>query len=154
MNKYTKIKSEALEMSINKAQHRLRKNIMFSMMQRLNEDNCYRCGEKIVDINTLSIEHKTSWLYSEDPKKLFWDLDNIAFSHLKCNISHSNLGKTMSEEARKNISIGHMGHKRTKESIEKTRLANIGRKHTKETKEKMRNAKLGKRRAPNHGAWL
>jgi recombinational DNA repair protein RecR len=26
-------------------------------------------------------------MYSEDPVKLFFDLDNIAFSHLRCNVS-------------------------------------------------------------------
>jgi len=33
----------------------------------------------------LSIEHITPYLDSDDPKKLFFDLNNIAFSHLKCN---------------------------------------------------------------------
>jgi len=35
---------------------------------------------------TFSIEHVIPWLDSEDPVKLFFDLDNISFSHLKCNV--------------------------------------------------------------------
>jgi hypothetical protein len=34
----------------------------------------------------LSIEHKIPWLDSEDPKDLFFNLNNIAFSHLTCNV--------------------------------------------------------------------
>lgn len=31
-----------------------------------------------------SVDHKKEWLY-EDPQ-LFWDLENISFSHLSCNV--------------------------------------------------------------------
>jgi len=34
-----------------------------------------------------TIEHKVPWLDSEDPVKMFFDLDNIAFSHHKCNVA-------------------------------------------------------------------
>lgn len=33
----------------------------------------------------LSIEHKAPWLHRDSA--LFWDLDNIAFSHLACNVN-------------------------------------------------------------------
>jgi hypothetical protein len=49
-------------------------------------DNCYRCNLKIIDISTLSIEHKVSWRKADDPIYAFYDLNNIAFSHLRCNI--------------------------------------------------------------------
>lgn len=32
------------------------------------------------------IEHKIPWLDSDKPKELFFDLENIGFSHLSCNI--------------------------------------------------------------------
>ena len=35
----------------------------------------------------MSIDHKTPWLHSEDPRGLFFDIDNIAFSHKSCNYS-------------------------------------------------------------------
>ena len=36
---------------------------------------------------TFSIEHLKPWLDSNDPVGLYFDLDNISFSHLSCNIS-------------------------------------------------------------------
>lgn len=69
---------------IGTAQHHLRRLIMFDLVKRLNLDTCFRCNAKIENVSQLSIEHKEPWL-DNDPK-LFWDLDNIAFSHLSCNI--------------------------------------------------------------------
>jgi len=57
----------------------------FDLIKRLNLDLCYRCGYKIEHECELSIEHKESWLDSSNPKKLFFDLENIGFSHLSCN---------------------------------------------------------------------
>lgn len=54
-------------------------------------------------MDELSIEHKTPWLDSEDPKALFFDLNNIAFSHLSCNVSaakHPNKKYASEEEAK------------------------------------------------------
>ena len=82
-----KKKSKQLGMNHGTAQHRLRKMIMFSLIQQTGLDICHQCGKSIVDIDTLSIEHKVRWLNSEDPIGLFFDLDNIAFSHMKCNYS-------------------------------------------------------------------
>lgn len=65
------------------ASHKLRKMILFSLVQRIGEDVCYRCGRKIENLEQFSIEHKKKWLGID--AKLFWDLDNIAFSHLSCN---------------------------------------------------------------------
>lgn len=76
-------KSNTLGMSHGTACNRLRKNILFSLLTKLNENVCFRCGKTIVSVDELSIEHKQPWEgISAD---LFWDLDNIAFSHLGCN---------------------------------------------------------------------
>src|SRR5208337_1181060 len=65
------------------ATNKLRKQIMFRLLQRLHENFCFRCGYEIEVIDDLSIEHKQPWEgISAD---LFWDEDNIAFSHLRCN---------------------------------------------------------------------
>lgn len=37
--------------------------------------------------DTFSLEHIEPWLDSEDPVGLFFNQDNISFSHLSCNIS-------------------------------------------------------------------
>ncbi len=78
-------KDKQLKMSHGTAANRLRKMILFKLIQQLTLDSCFQCGKIISDITNLSIEHKIPWLNSSDPIGLFFDLDNIAFSHLKCN---------------------------------------------------------------------
>lgn len=64
----------------------LRKKILFKLIKDTENDICFQCNKKIENIDELSIEHKKPWLDSEKPLELFFDLENIAFSHLKCNI--------------------------------------------------------------------
>lgn len=78
-------KKDLLGMPFGTANGRLKKNLLFTFAQKLDMDTCFQCGEKITDIDTFSIEHKDSWMNSEDPVKAFFDLDNIAFSHASCN---------------------------------------------------------------------
>ena len=89
-----KIKSEKLGMPFGTANNRLRKSILWSLVQKLNLDTCFQCNTKITDASELSIEHKKAWLHSKDPLKLFFDLDNISFSHLSCNVGMFNRTKT------------------------------------------------------------
>ena len=79
-------KSIFLGMPFGTASNQLRKRIMLNLLQKLGEDFCYRCGQKIETVDELSIEHKKAWQGVDI--SLFWDLDNIAFSHLDCNIRH------------------------------------------------------------------
>lgn len=79
--------SMLLGMSFGKANQRLRKMIIFHLVKKLNLDICFRCQKKIEKIEELSIEHKTPWLNSDNPKFNFFDLNNISFSHCKCNYS-------------------------------------------------------------------
>lgn len=78
-------KSDQLGMNISTAQNRLRKDLLWHFVVKCEENTCFKCGEKITDKKDLSIEHKEPWLDAEDPLGLFFDLDNIAFSHLHCN---------------------------------------------------------------------
>jgi hypothetical protein len=84
-----KQKSEQLNMSFGAAGNQLRKSIIFHLIQKCGLDTCYQCGKKITSVDELSIEHKVPWQSSSDPKRLFFDIENIAFSHLKCNVSAS-----------------------------------------------------------------
>lgn len=79
-------KHKALGMHYGTATSRLRKVLLFNFAEKLGLRNCFRCGIYIESIDEFSIEHKTSWLYSDDPFKTFFDVDNIAFSHLVCNV--------------------------------------------------------------------
>lgn len=85
MSRSNEKKSRQLGMPHGTASGKLRKQIMFHLMQKCGMDTCHQCGKKIESIDTLSIEHKTPWLDSEDPVGLFFDTDNIAFSHHHCN---------------------------------------------------------------------
>ena len=76
-------KAEQLGMPWGTANNRLRKKILFNLLLRYKENICFQCKKEINTEKELSIEHKKPWL--DNGIELFWDLDNIAFSHLSCN---------------------------------------------------------------------
>lgn len=102
-------KSLMLGMPHGTAQHKLRKSILFSLLVKYGQNKCYRCEKEIVNIDQLSIEHKKAWLNSENPKELFFDLENIAFSHLKCNFSAVDKSFMSNIDYRTKHSIGKFG---------------------------------------------
>jgi hypothetical protein len=79
-------KAEQLGMPGGTASHRLLKDLLFDFVIKAGH-KCFVCGEKLTR-DTFSIEHKVPWLDSENPKDLFFDLENIAYSHLRCNITN------------------------------------------------------------------
>jgi hypothetical protein len=93
-------KNTQLGMSLGTAANRLRKQVMFSLVVQIGLDECYRCKQKITSSTELTIEHKESWLDSEDPVKLYYDLNNIAFSHLSCNSRASRQTRTIKHPSR------------------------------------------------------
>lgn len=78
-------KNKALGMNVSTASAQLKKLLMFKMMQELELDECHQCSERIELADQLSVEHKVPWLSASDPKATFFDLNNVAFSHLSCN---------------------------------------------------------------------
>lgn len=80
-------KAEILGMPFGTATNRLRRAIIFRLLKKLGEDKCFQCGTAIEQLVDLSIEHKMPWA---GDAAMFWDLENIAFSHLKCNIGAAN----------------------------------------------------------------
>jgi len=82
-------KNQALGIPFGTACNRLRKQIMFHLVRQLGMDICFQCNTRIESVSELSIEHKLPWLYDENPADKFFDLDNIAFSHLSCNVKAS-----------------------------------------------------------------
>lgn len=87
-------KGNVLGMPHGTACNKLRKLILFDLLKQLNKNVCYQCGEEINNEKELSIEHRTPYLNSKDPLKLFFDLENISFSHLSCNCSAANKDRT------------------------------------------------------------
>lgn len=77
-------KSETLGMPHGTASHRLRKMILFKYVVLAGDNYCFKCGAEIESVNDLSIEHKYPW--EGVSAELFWNLENIAFSHIKCNV--------------------------------------------------------------------
>lgn len=84
-------RTELLGENIDGAWYKLKKMILFDLVKKLELDICYRCNQKIEYVDDFSIEHKVQWVESDYPQKSFYDLENIAFSHEKCN--YSNDGK-------------------------------------------------------------
>ena len=76
-------KSEKLGMSFSTARARLERDILFDLAMRAGH-KCHRCGGEMTR-ESFSVEHIVPWMQTDDPKKMFFDLDNIAFSHAHCN---------------------------------------------------------------------
>src|SRR4051812_47757006 len=77
-------KSEKLGMGASVAYSKLLKDIIFDLISQTGDNFCYRCGLHMTRAD-FSIEHKEAWLNSSDPHGLFFDLENISFSHARCN---------------------------------------------------------------------
>jgi len=78
-------KTAQLGVPFGTASGRLRKILLYDMAKRLNEDTCYRCKLKIINIDDFSIDHKINWLHSGRAVELFFNINNIVFSHVLCN---------------------------------------------------------------------
>jgi hypothetical protein len=83
-------KSAFLGMPHGTAGNRLRKLILFDLLRRHGENVCFKCSKEIEAAGELSIEHKRPW--EGVSVELFWSLENIAFSHLRCNKNHRRKG--------------------------------------------------------------
>ena len=88
-------KKNQLGMHPSTASNRLKKSVLFSFAKKLDLNWCYQCGAEIEDIHKFTLEHKKPWLDSDEPEELFFDLDNIAFSHASCNYAASRARKGM-----------------------------------------------------------
>ncbi len=81
-------KKEQLGMNPSTASHRLIKDILWSLIIKTQQDMCCKCNQPMTR-ETFSVEHLVPWLDSSDPVGLYFDLENISFSHLTCNISEA-----------------------------------------------------------------
>ncbi len=77
-------KEDFLGMPWGTASNRLRRLLLFKYVKLANGYlKCWDCGKEIEDASQLSMQHKKPWLHED--LELFWDLDNVTFSHRKCN---------------------------------------------------------------------
>ncbi len=70
-------------MNFSTATSRLKKLLLYSFAKKLNQHICFRCGKPINSVDDFTVDHKIAW--QDDKIELFWDLENIAFSHSFCN---------------------------------------------------------------------
>ncbi len=109
-------KDRLLGQSFGSASNRLRKTILYSMLYgKVYDRNCFRCGEPIVDVDDMSIEHRKPWQSADDPKAAFFDLKNIAFSHLRCN-SAASCGPAVSADQRRLLPEVKRSNKRLRDA--------------------------------------
>ncbi|QNO00799.1 hypothetical protein phiPsa397_053 [Pseudomonas phage phiPsa397] len=78
-------KKEQLGMNPSTAANRLVKDLLWNFIKTTGKSACCKCGEPM-SRETFSIEHVTPWLDSDDPVGLYFDTENIGYSHLRCNV--------------------------------------------------------------------
>ena len=94
-------KATLLGESHGKANHRLRKMLLFKYAKLAGHLDCHQCKKPIENIDDFSIEHTISWQTADDPVSVFFNLDDIAFSHLGCNVAAANRDHFVAEQVRK-----------------------------------------------------
>lgn len=85
---HKEVRNKQLGMNYSTASNRLVKDILFNFVVTTGQNKCFQCGEPM-ERNNFSVEHKVPWLHSANPQETFFDLNNIAFSHLKCNTTQA-----------------------------------------------------------------
>lgn len=65
------------------ASNRLVRDLLFAFVKKAGCP-CYRCGGELTR-ETFTIDHKKPWRRDPNADELFFDLNNIAFSHAVCN---------------------------------------------------------------------
>lgn len=86
-NPYTKKRSDQLGMAISTARSQLLNRLLFRELTANGECKCHRCGQAIKSADDLSIDHKEPWMNKSNAVELFFDLENISYSHRSCNSS-------------------------------------------------------------------
>ena len=82
MGKYSK----ELGIDAGTAHNRLVKDLLWKFIVQCETTKCFRCGLEMCR-ETYSVEHKIPWRGTDNARGLFFDLDNVTFSHLKCNMA-------------------------------------------------------------------
>lgn len=78
-------RQKQLGMNYGTATYRLLRDLLF---YKVKDQKCYRCGCEM-SREDFSLDHKINWLDSEDPKGIFFDINNISYSHKGCNSRHT-----------------------------------------------------------------
>lgn len=85
--KRSAIVTQKLGQGFTSARKLLLKKIVWDFIVKCDLNKCFRCGLPM-SFEDYSLEHKVAWYNSEISKDLYFDLDNISYSHAKCNREH------------------------------------------------------------------
>ncbi len=101
--------------------HKLRMSLLFQLAVAAGH-TCFRCGGELT-LATFSIEHKEPWLDSCDRVRMFFDLENIAFSHKACNYQAARRPKKkyVNEAERSRVNVRNSYHARSPEENRRRR---------------------------------
>lgn len=84
LTKSNQKKADQLGMNPGTASNRLVKDILFKFVSDAGF-KCHRCDGELSRDN-FSIDHMIEWLDSDNPVETFFDVNNISYSHLNCNV--------------------------------------------------------------------
>lgn len=103
------------------AQGRLLRDILFDFVMK-EDITCFHCQEELTR-ETFSIEHKEPWLDSENPVDMFFDIENISYSHLSCNTRAARRPKKYATEGEKRVANNASRRVRRNAASQKERQA-------------------------------
>lgn len=87
LNRRKKRKEHAKTLGHNQIAHAtrvLKNEIIWDFLLKTGATLCYRCNKPLTKQNW-TIDHIIPWRNSQNPKLRFFDISNIAYSHLSCN---------------------------------------------------------------------
>jgi len=96
IDKKGQVKSKLLGMSFHTARARLERDLLFKFATELGHV-CYRCQQPMPRDN-FSVDHMENWSTAESPIKAYFDLKNVAFSHIHCNAANTSKRKYFTAE--------------------------------------------------------
>ena len=79
-------KTLQLGMNPSTASGRLVKDLLWHFISTTTDALCCKCNQPL-ERSTFSVEHIEPWLDSDDPVGNYFNISNIGFSHLRCNIA-------------------------------------------------------------------
>ena len=62
----------------------LMKDLVYHFYKKHGGGKCYRCGKKLKR-DDFTIDHIEPWRNKVNAKELFFNINNISFSHISCN---------------------------------------------------------------------
>jgi len=74
------------------ARFKLLRALAYEYMKMKFHGLCHNC-HKFVEREDFSLEHIIPWMNSFDPKRFFYDVQNLTISHISCNAKRLNFIK-------------------------------------------------------------